>query len=178
VLSAAFIKLRPFVAAVVLAASSSVASASDVAIIVHPKSPVVGLSLADLSRVFRLDQPRWKSADRIDLVLQAGVSVKQDVILGRVYRMRDAELQAFWLRKVFHGELPAPPRMFAADVSVKQYVAAHPFAIGYIDAALADDTVKVVRIDGKGPGDTGYVLAREAPAPPPRSQASPLTSGP
>jgi hypothetical protein len=167
VLSAAPLKLRPLVAAVVLAAaSSSVASASDVAIIVHPASPLALLSLADLARVFRLDQPRWKSGDHIDLVLQAVVSVKQEVILGRVYRMRDAELQAFWSKKVFHGELSVPPRLFAADVSVKSYVAAHPFAIGYIDASLADDTVKVVRIDGKLPGEAGYVLAREAAATP------------
>ena len=69
-----------------------------------------------------------------------------------VFHMKVDELQAFWLGRVFRGELPAPPRAFASDVSVRQYVAANPRAIGYVDAALLDETVKGLRIDGKRPG--------------------------
>jgi hypothetical protein len=154
-------KMRVAALAAVLVGAGAFASASDVAVIVHPSNVQADISMSDLVRVFRLDQPRWKAGDKIDLVLQAGVSSKQDIILSRIFHMKVDELQAFWLGRVFRGELPAPPRAFASDVSVRQYVAANPRAIGYIDAAMLDETVKVLRIDGKQPGDTGYVLARD-----------------
>jgi hypothetical protein len=154
-------KMRAAAIVVLLLGAGAEAFASDVAIIVHPSNAQSEISVSDLARLFRLDQPRWKSGDKVDLVLQAGVSTKQEIILSRVFHMKVDELQAFWLGKVFRGELPAPPRAFASDISVKQYVSANPRAVGYIDAALLDDTVKVLRIDGKQPGEPGYVLARE-----------------
>jgi hypothetical protein len=170
------LKMRSLAAALVLATSAAGAFASDVAIIVHPTNTHPELSMTDLSRLFRLDQPRWKSGDKVDLVLQVGVSAKQDVILGRVFHMKADEMQGFWLGKVFRGELSAPPRAFASDVSVKQYVAANPHAIGYIDAALVDNTVRAVRIDGRMPGESGYVLAREPSLAPASAASSPAAS--
>jgi ABC-type phosphate transport system substrate-binding protein len=160
-------RLRALISAIGLVALAVPGHAGDVAIVVHPSNAHQDLSLADLARLFRLDQPRWKSGEKVDLVLQVGISAKQDVILNRVFHMKADELQAFWLGKVFRGELAAPPRAFASDVSVKQYVAANPRAIGYIDAALVDDAVRVLHIDGKVPGGAGYPLAREATTPSP-----------
>jgi ABC-type phosphate transport system substrate-binding protein len=148
------------VAALVLVAAT--ARAADVAIVVHRDNPQSDVSLVELRRLFRLDEQRWKAGGKVDLVMQAGVSAKQDVILARVLRLRAEDLSAFWLGKVFRGELTAPPRSFASDLSVRQYVSTNPSALGYIDAALVDSSVKVLRIDGKAPGEAGYVLAREA----------------
>jgi ABC-type phosphate transport system substrate-binding protein len=134
--------------------------AGDVAIIVHRNHPQDALTMTELNRVFRLDQQHWKNGDRIDLVLQISGSAKDAVILDRVYHMKADELKPFWLGKVFRGELTAAPRTFASDMSVKQYVSASLRAVGYIDSALLDNSVKALSIDGKKPGEPGYPLAR------------------
>lgn len=139
---------------------AAAAEAGDVAIIVHRNHPQSALTSTELSRIFRLDQQHWKNGDRIELVLQLSGSAKEAVILERVYHMRADELKPFWLGKIFRGELTAAPRSFASDMSVRQYVSANLHAVGYIDSALLDASVKALSIDGKHPGEPGYPLAR------------------
>jgi ABC-type phosphate transport system substrate-binding protein len=145
---------------ILVLAAATQARGGDLAIIVNPAQPVTELSMAQLSRIFRLDQQRWKSGDRVDLVVQLSRSDKQHVVEERIYHMEAEELRRFWMGKVFRGELTAAPRAFSSDASVKDYVAANAQALGYIDSVLLDDTVKALRIDGKRPGEEGYPLAR------------------
>jgi ABC-type phosphate transport system substrate-binding protein len=132
----------------------------DVAIIVHRSHPQSTITMGELTRIFRLDQQYWKTGEKVDLVLQMSGSTKEVIVLERLYRMKEGDLKPFWLGKIYRGELTAPPRAFASDASVKQYVAASPRAVGYIDSALLDATVKALRVDGKLPGEPGYPLAR------------------
>jgi hypothetical protein len=116
--------------------------------------------MKELERIFRLDQQHWRSGEKVELVLQVSASDKETVVHDRIYHMGTEELRKFWLGKVFRGELTAAPRTFSSDASVKTFVATHAQAIGYIDAVLLDDSVKVLSIDGKRPGEAGYALAR------------------
>jgi ABC-type phosphate transport system substrate-binding protein len=147
-------------AGVIAAAMARPAAAGDVAIIVNLAHTQDAVSMTDLARIFRLDQQRWKSGDRVDLVLQVSASDKEAVVQDRIYHMGADELKRYWLGKVFRGELTATPRAFSSDASVKTYVASNPQAIGYIDSVLLDDSVKALTIDGKRPGEPGYPLAR------------------
>jgi ABC-type phosphate transport system substrate-binding protein len=150
------------IAAVVLglAALGAAARAGDVAIIVHRNHPQDALTMAELSRVFRMEQQHWKSGDRIEVVLQASGSEKDAIIQSRVLGLRPSEVQAYWLGKTFRGEITAAPRTLASDASVKQVVAANLRAVGYVDSLLLDDSVKALKIDGKVPGEPGYPLSR------------------
>jgi ABC-type phosphate transport system substrate-binding protein len=144
-----------------LAALGVSAEAGDVAVIVHRQNPRSAVTAAELAKIFRLDQQHWTGSEKIDLALQESGSAKEQVILERVYRMKDpGELKQFWLAKIFRGDLTAPPRAFASDESVKRFVGASPNAIGYVDEAMLDATVKALRIEGKAPGEPGYLLAR------------------
>jgi ABC-type phosphate transport system substrate-binding protein len=42
--------------------------------------------------------------------------------------------------------------------AVRQFVAATPGAIGYLLASDVDDSIKIVKVDGKAPGEAGYPL--------------------
>jgi len=137
------------------------AAAGDVAVIVNPQNQLSTVSSNELSRIFRLDQQHWTGGQKIELILQESGSAKEQVILERVYGMKQqGELKQFWLGKVFRGELTSAPRAFASDDSVKRYVSSTIAAVGFIDSALVDGSVKTLRIDGKAPGEAGYTLAR------------------
>ena len=87
---------------------------------------------------------------------------KEAVVAERVLRVRSSELKAFWLGKIYRGEITAPPRALASDAGVRQRVATTAGAIGYVDAVMVDGSIKVLRIDGKLPGEPGYPLSRAA----------------
>jgi hypothetical protein len=153
-------RLRLAAVLVMIVAAAARARAGDVAIIVNPAQAEGEVSMGELARIFRLDQQRWRSGEKVDLVVQLSRSDKQSVVEERIYHMGAEELRRFWLGKVFRGELTATPRAFSSDASVKDYVAAHPHAVGYIDSLLLDESVKALRVDGKRPGEEGYPLAR------------------
>jgi ABC-type phosphate transport system substrate-binding protein len=49
--------------------------------------------------------------------------------------------------------------MVTSDTLVKQIVSQAPNAIGFVDAANVDGSVKVLRIAGRLPGQSGYLLS-------------------
>jgi ABC-type phosphate transport system substrate-binding protein len=134
------------------------AAAGDVAVVVNPANPVDDLSEVELARVFRLDRQHWKAGGRVYLVLRESGAPQKDVVLRRLYRMNDLELKQFWLGKLYRGEIASFPRVVSSDGLVKGIVAQAPNAIGFIDAVSLDETVKALRIEGRLPGESGYLL--------------------
>lgn len=134
-------------------------AAADVAIVVHPDNPVASLSAEELGRILRQEQRRWREGSSIYLVFQGSGSPAREVVLRHLFRMSDVELKQFWLGKLYRGEIAAFPRVVHSDGAVKRLVALAPHALGFIDSAAADGTVKVVRVNGRLPGQAGYLLA-------------------
>ncbi len=56
-----------------------------------------------------------------------------------------AQMESVWAKLEFTGRGTAP-RTYASDAAVKKAVAANELAIGYIDRASADNTVKVILV--------------------------------
>jgi ABC-type phosphate transport system substrate-binding protein len=148
--------------AITLLASAS-SGAGDVALVVHPKNPVVDLTRAEVMAIFKAEQQHWKAGERIYLILQESGTPERALLLRRVYQMSDAELKQFWLAKLFRGEIAAFPRVVASSSAAKRIVSQAPNALAFIDAAAVDSTVKALRIDGRRPGEPGYLLASPPP---------------
>ena len=155
---------RAFVATLVVTLlSPAVSRAGDVALIVHPKNPVVDLTRTEVVAIFKAEQQHWKAGERIYLILQESGTPERALVLKHVYRMSDVELKQFWLAKLFRGEIAAFPRVVASNAAAKRIVAQAPNALAFIDAAAVDSTVKALRIEGRKPGEPGYALAVPSP---------------
>jgi len=150
-------------AALFLLAGTALAAspaAGDVAIVVHPDNPVSRLSATELGDILRLDRRYWSANRPIYLVLQQSGRPEKRVVLERVYRMKDsAELKRFWLAKLYRGEIATFPRVATSNAAVLRLVASSSGAVGFVDADTVDNSVRVVSIDGKLPGEPGYLLA-------------------
>lgn len=134
-------------------------AAADVAIVVHPDNPESNLRSEELARILRQEQRRWKTGRPIYLVFQGSGSPSREIVLRRVFRMNDIELKQFWLTKLYRGEIAAFPHVASSDAAVRRLVGLALQALGFLDASAVDGTVKVLRIDGKLPGQAGYSLA-------------------
>lgn len=51
--------------------------------------------------------------------------------------------KAYWSKMIFSGKA-VPPKELANDAAVKAHVKANPDAVGYIDAASVDGSIKVL----------------------------------
>ena len=54
-----------------------------------------------------------------------------------------SQIKSYWSKLMFTGK-GTPPQEVQSDAEVKQLVAANPSIIGYVDASLVDDSVKVL----------------------------------
>jgi hypothetical protein len=134
-------------------------AADDVAVVVHPANRQGDVSRFDLVKMFRLEQQHWGSGGKIYLILLESGSPEKEVVLKRIYRMTDVELKQYWLGKLYRGEIASFPRIASSAAAVKRIVSHAPNALGFIAAGDVDASVKVLRVDGKKPGDPGYLLA-------------------
>jgi len=128
------------------------------AIIVNRANPVDNLSLDELRRAFLGGQQHWPNGRKITVVMRPPGDVGRDIMLRGVCRMTEPEFQKYVLQATFTGETTGGPRVLDTSLGVRRFVFNVPGAIGYVRLSEVDDTVKVIRIDGRAPSEVGYPL--------------------
>jgi ABC-type phosphate transport system substrate-binding protein len=131
-----------------------------VAIVVNKENPVSDISLAELKDIFLGVQQSWNGGDRIVAVGREEGSEEKEIVLDKIYNMSGTQLKQYWTARVIRGNNVNPPKTFPSDTLIKQLVQRVPNAVGYIRADQADDSVKVLKVEGKEPGQAGYPVAR------------------
>jgi hypothetical protein len=130
----------------------------DVAVVVHPDTPVSDLSLADVRKVFLGDRQYWTSNLPVVLLIRAPVARERNVVLKIIYQMSETQFNQYWIAKIFRAESALGPKVVYSNDMANDLVTAVPGAIAFIDAREVRSGAKVVRVDGHLPGEPGYPL--------------------
>ncbi|HEV8131116.1 MAG TPA: hypothetical protein VGQ81_07675 [Acidobacteriota bacterium] len=130
----------------------------DVAVVVHPGVPVNDLSLGEVRKILLGDRQFWTSNLRVTLLIRAPVAPEREVILKRVYQMSEAQFRQYWIGKVFRAEAATGPRLVYSNEETTELVSAIPGSIAFVDASRIPKGLKLLKIDGKLPGEKGYPL--------------------
>jgi|SRR5689334_8142615 ABC-type phosphate transport system substrate-binding protein len=130
----------------------------DVVVVANPTVPVSDLTFTELRRIFLGERQFWSSNLRISLLLSPPAARDREVLLKTVYDMSEAQLRQHWIGKVFRAEVASAPQMYYSDEEILQAVAAIPGSIAAVNATRIPRGLKVLRIDGRLPGESGYRL--------------------
>lgn len=152
-----------FLVGVLLAAANIVSAEnpiaeSGLAIVVHKNTAVENLSMSELRNIFRANQQFWPNRSRIVLLVRAAQSDERDYVLNNIYEMTEDEFRRYWIAKMFRAEVPTGPKVVFSTGMTLDLVVAIPNSISFMRADNVTADVKVVRIDGKLPGEEGYPL--------------------
>ena len=109
--------------------------------------------------VFRGQRTRWSNGRRVTLVMRDPGAPEREAILRSLYGLEEEEYRRSYLQAVFSGEASDAPKTLASTNGVLRFVYNVPGAIGYVRARDADRSVKMLRVDGRLPGEPGYRLA-------------------
>jgi hypothetical protein len=131
---------------------------ADIAIVVRPDVPVDGLSFAELRRLLLGDRQFWSSNLRVTLLVRAPGAHEHDVVLKTIYQMSEAQFRQYWIAKVFRAEAATGPRIVYSNEMAGELVLGIPGAVAFVEAPQVPKGLKVLKIDGKLPGEKGYVL--------------------
>jgi ABC-type phosphate transport system substrate-binding protein len=144
-------------AAVFVLFSAASAAAQDMAVIVNKSNAVETISMADLRKIMLSQVNRWASDRNMISVLLT--RAEQPGALKAVCGMTEKDLDVHVMRARFNGETVKPPTVLVSAAKVKQTVAGTTGAIGFILASDVDDSVKVLKVGGLSPGQSGYPVS-------------------
>ena len=137
---------------------SPLAAGADIAVVVRPDAPVDDLTLSQTRRLLLGEQQFWNSNLRVTLLLRAPAARERDVVLRVIYRMSEAEFRQYWISKMFRAEATSGPKVVYSNEMATELVSALPGSVAFLDATQVPKGLKVIKIDGKLPGQPGYPL--------------------
>jgi len=134
-------------------------AAGDVAVVVNPGVPVDNLTFTELRRLLLGDREFWTAGMRVTLLIRAPVARERDAAVRDVCQMSEAQFRQHWIGKVFRADAATGPRIvYSAEMALDQVVKT-PGAMTFVAASVArTGGGKIVKIDGKLPGQPGYPL--------------------
>jgi hypothetical protein len=130
----------------------------DVAVVVHPDTPVTALAVPDVRKVFRGEQQYWKPDMPVVLLVRAPGAYERDVVLRVIYQMTEPQFKQYWIAKIFRAEATSAPKIVYTNDIANQLVSAIPGAVGFMSARDVRPGLKVLRVEGRLPGEPGYLL--------------------
>jgi ABC-type phosphate transport system substrate-binding protein len=131
---------------------------ADVAIVVHPDTPVNNLTLAEVRKVLLGERQYWNANIPVVLLIRAPVARERNVVLKTIYQMSESQFKQYWIAKIFRAESATAPKVVYSNDMANELATAIPGAIAFIDVREVRPGTKVVRVDGRLPGEPGYPL--------------------
>jgi ABC-type phosphate transport system substrate-binding protein len=124
--------------------------AHHMAVVVNKDNGVENVTSVHLSRIFRSEIKKWPDGKAVMLVLHKD-SAGETETLERLIKMNADELKALIAA---HKDSIV---MADSDADVLKIVQSTPGAIGLVDVRSVDNTINVVKVDGKLPMESGYL---------------------
>ncbi len=118
-------------------------ASAGVVVVVAPDSDLDSLSQAQVKSVFLGKVKSLPNGQTAVPVNQAESSPVYDAFNKKILGKSSAKILQYWASRVFSGK-GSPPEVVPDDKAVIEFVKSKKGAIGYIDSASADGSVKVI----------------------------------
>ncbi len=151
------LRLVPVILLSVVLAGAQDKSA-DLAIVVNESSLLDNISSVELAKIFKMERTKSPGGFRYVIAVRDSGSPERSAALERIYHMTDQDYKKFILQATFAGNIQVAPKELTSAASVREFIASSPGAISYLRASDIDSSVKVLRVDGKSPGDPTYPI--------------------
>lgn len=136
-------------------------SPGGIAVVVNKATNVESVSLQQLRKLMLGDVRSWPDRSTVVIVGRESSGVVYKCALSAVVRMSDAEYRKYIMNAEFRGEDPVPILQASSARSAAMSVAGVVGGFTFIETSLLSQmpgSLKVVKIDGKAPGEPGYPL--------------------
>ena len=153
-----FILSLLIVFATVFSAPLNAAGAAPVAIVVGPGVTVDDMTFSEVRKLFLGERQFWNQGLRVVLLMRAPVAPEREIVLRTIYQMSEAQFRQYWISKVFRADVSSGPKIVYSTEMASELVTAIPGAVAFVDSSQIPKGLKVLKIDGKLPGDKTYPL--------------------
>ena len=158
--------MQPFVKQILLlvvlalaAASGMSAQGRSIAVVVSSRNSSSSLSVGELRKIFSGEKRNWPDGTKVKLISRAPGTLERSALL-KLLGKSEAEYKQYWTGKVYQGDADSEPLVLPSVGMQKEALNAYPGAIALFDHVNVKPGMKVLKIDGKMPEDSGYPLTQ------------------
>jgi hypothetical protein len=126
-------------------------------VIIGASSSVKDVSTAALRRIFQGLPTGFEGGKRYIPLNHATGTPTRAQFDRAVLGLEPSQVGAFWIDRRIRDESP-PPRTIPSPELALRIVASLPGAITYVYPELLNSTVRALTVEGKSPGQPGYLL--------------------
>ena len=123
----------------------SQAAGDEIAIIVNRDNVDISLTKSDLNKIYTGKRGTWSDGSAIKACDQKFDTSIAKKFLSDCIGKEVEDYQALWMQQMLSGA-GTPPKSFASDAEVVDYVAANKDAIGYIAISSLSNRVATVKL--------------------------------
>lgn len=135
--------LLPAAALAAWAGTAAPAAAGPLVVVAGARSPASPLSAEQAAQLFLAKTQALPGAGQAALLDLPEGHAAREAFYQRLAGKNPAQMKALWSRLAFSGSAQ-PPRVAAGPAELKKQLAADANAVGYLDKADADASVKVL----------------------------------
>ncbi|PYX50132.1 MAG: hypothetical protein DMG79_06775 [Acidobacteria bacterium] len=141
-----------------LVATASLAAARDLALVSNKANTVSAITLPDLVKVCKGQTSRWPDGKPVTFIMRNPAAPEMKFFLEKVYEIPEPQVKEL-IASANHGRLGHPAVMIVnSDEDLVNKVASIPGAVGVVDVYAINSSVAVVKLAGKLPLESGYLL--------------------
>jgi len=141
-----------------LAASVSLAAARDLALVSNKANALSAITLPDLVKICKAQTNRWPDGKPVTFIMRNPSDPEMKLFLEKVYELPEIQVKEL-IASANHGRANHPAIIIAdSDEDLVNKVASIPGAIGVVDVYAINSSVNYVKLAGKVPLESGYLL--------------------
>ena len=128
-----------------------------IAVVVNPHNSQSGISKGELRKLLSGEKRYWQDGSAVKVFTRNTGTTEHDALL-KLMGMSENEYRQYWRARVYQGEAQTEPVSLPSNGMQREALQAYPGAIALVDAADLKPGMKVLKIDGKMPGEDGYPI--------------------
>lgn len=142
----------------VLGYTSLALAQGGIAVVVNPHNAQSSIGIGDLRKILVGEKRNWPDGSAVKLFTRTSGTKEHSAML-KLIGMAETEYKQYWRTRVYDGEAQSEPVTLPSNGMQREAVQAYVGGIALVDASDVKFGMKVLKIDGKSPGDPGYPLA-------------------
>jgi len=143
---------------VVFGPLTATVAAKDMALISNKNNSLPGIALADLVKVCKGQMGRWPDGKPVTIVMHQPGSADLKIVEEKIYSSTSQDVRDL-IASANHNRTERPAIILGnSDEEIIHKVESIPGAVGLVDVYSITGAVQVIKIGGKLPLESGYLL--------------------
>ena len=128
-----------------------------IAVVVSEKNLCTDIRPSDLRKIFAGEKRSWPNGVAIKIFVR-GPGTPERYALLDLLKMNEGEYRQHWVAQIFRGEAQSEPVTLPSNGMQREAALAFPGAVELVNMEDVKPGMKVLKVDGRIPGENGYVL--------------------